>query len=886
MQLILPFISPDATLDTAGGKGANLARLTRAGFPVPPGFIATTSAYREFVAANGLAGLIRQALEGRAADDAPALDAASDHIRAAFSAGILPASVAAALSGAYAVVGGPVAVRSSATAEDLPDLSFAGQQDTFLNIVGAEAVLTAVVNCWSSLWTARAIGYRLRNHISQTDAAVAVVVQPMVASEVSGVLFTANPLSGLLSETVIDATFGLGEALVSGQVEPDHFEFDTRLGQITERRLGAKQVVTRAQPGGGVATELADAAARQTLADADIRELAALGQRVQAEYGAPQDIEWALADGQLYLLQARAITSLFPVPRVSFDPLILWLSFGAVQGVTGPLTPLGRDVIQHFIAGAGRMFGVTIAFDQSDLFAAAGERLWIKLSDVLRHPLGRRLAPVMLGVVEPSIAQILVPLLADPRLGAGQGRLRLTTVRRMARFLLPVLGSFIHSLLRPEQARAVFDADLEGYLAAARVAPAADRFGRLANTVEFILNQVGPGMPFALPRFIGRLGPGGASLAWLNRFAAQHGQPALALELTRGLPRNVTTEMDLALWQAAQAIRADPQSMALFGELDAPALAERYLAGSLPPAAQTALAGFMERYGMRGLGEIDLGQPRWRDDPAPTLHTLQSYLQIDPASAPDVVFARGQHAAQAALEQLAALARRGPLGWLRERLVRAAARRVWVLMGARESPKFLLVRAMGLARQSLLAVGQEFVAAGTLARPDDLAFLTLAEWQALAAQTPNDWQSLVAVRRAAFEREGRRRQVPRLLASDGRAFYAGLGAVTDSAAALRGSPVSAGVVEGVVHVVLDPRAAQLAPGEILVCPGTDPAWTPLFLVAGGLITEVGGMMTHGSVVAREYGIPAVVGVDRATQRLKTGQRIRLDGTTGAIVLLE
>jgi len=217
--------------------------------------------------------------------------------------------------------------------------------------------------------------------------------------------------------------------------------------------------------------------------------------------------------------------------------------------------------------------------------------------------------------------------------------------------------------------------------------------------------------------------------------------------------------------------------------------------------------------------------------------------------------------------------------------VRALARRVRVLMGARETPKFLLIREFGLARAALLEAGRMFVAAGTLYQPDDLFYLTVAELQDLAANKPQDWKALVTERRAAFQRELRRRQVPRVLVSDGRAFYEGVGALTDTDQVITGSQVSAGVVEGAVHVVLDPHTARLAPGEILVCPGTDPAWTPLFLVAGGLITEVGGMMTHGSVVAREYGIPAVVGVDRATQRLHTGQRIRLDGTSGQIVLL-
>jgi|SRR5579859_2388535 len=885
-MLILPFTASAATLDTAGGKGANLARLARAGFPVPQGFIIATAAYQAFVAANALEPVIQVALANASADDAGALDQASAAIRAAFSAGALPPDLQAGIQAAYAALGaGQVAVRSSATAEDLPDLSFAGQQDTYLNIAGQEQLLAAVVNCWSSLWTARAIGYRLRNHISQVEAALAVVVQPMVASDVSGVLFTANPLSGLLSETVIDATFGLGEALVSGQVDPDHFVVDTPTGQITSRALGAKQVATRGKPGGGVETLTENAGARQTLSDDQIRQLVAIGQRIQQDRefgGAPQDIEWAFAGGQLSILQARAITSLFPVPRVSFDPLLVWLSFGSVQGLVGPMTPLGRDAVRYFVAGAGRLFGVSLRPDQADVFSSAGERVWIKVSGVLRHPLGRGVAITFLGIVEPSVRQILVALMADPRLGAGQGRLKLSTVWRLARFFVPVGVGVLGSLLWPERARANFDADIDDYLRRSTISPVPDPYAQLANAITFLLGPAAHALPHLLPRFGSLILPAMAASSLLNRLAADKG---LALAVTRALPDNVTTQMDLALWDTASAIHADPAALAAFAQLDAAALARAYLDGALPPAAQAAVARFMERYGMRGLGEIDFGQPRWREDPTSTMHTLQSYLQIDPTLAPAAVFARGQQAARDAVESLAAQARRQRGGWLRARLVRGAARRIRVLMGARETPKFLLIREFGLARAALLDAGRMFVAVGTIDQPDDLVYLTVAELQDLAAQRPHDWKPLIAERRTAFQRELGRRQVPRVLASDGRAFYEGVGALTDTDQVLTGSPVSAGLVEGAVHVVLDPHTARLAPGEILVCPGTDPAWTPLFLVAGGLITEVGGMMTHGSVVAREYGIPAVVGVDRATQRLHTGQRVRLDGTTGQIVLL-
>ncbi len=382
-----------------------------------------------------------------------------------------------------------------------------------------------------------------------------------------------------------------------------------------------------------------------------------------------------------------------------------------------------------------------------------------------------------------------------------------------------------------------------------------------------------------------------ASLVLLDNLSREHDQgdhgfSMSVLEITRGLPQNVTTEMDLALWETACAIKADPESLDVFTASDAPALTRNYLDAALPDAAQTAVTSFLERYGMRGVGEIDFGQPRWREDPTPVMQTLQSYLQIDAHSAPDVLFARGQQAAHAAIEKLAQEARSRLFGRLRERIVRGAARRVRVLMGVRESPKFFAVRVMGIARKALLEVGREFAEAGVIECAEDLSFLTLSELEVLSRNEARNWKTLVIERRAIYEREARRRQVPRLLASDGRAFYEGVGASTDTGDVITGSPVSPGVVEGLVHVVLNPHDTRLTPGEILVCPGTDPAWTPLFLSAGGLVTEVGGMMTHGSVVAREYGIPAVVGVHQATTRLKDGQRIRVDGTTGRIEILE
>jgi pyruvate,water dikinase len=337
----------------------------------------------------------------------------------------------------------------------------------------------------------------------------------------------------------------------------------------------------------------------------------------------------------------------------------------------------------------------------------------------------------------------------------------------------------------------------------------------------------------------------------------------------------------------ARTIRSDPPSWQIFKEAGASECAARYLAGALPPLLSQVIDRFLQRYGGRGLGEIDLGRMRWAEDPTHVFEMLASFLQIeDEALAPDVIFTRGAETARQAIDQLAENVYKAPHGWLKAPLVRFFAGRTRQLMGMRENPKFFAVRMLWIVRRELLKSGREFAAAGELERPDDLFYLSLAELKALASHQEQGWQGLVAGRRLAYQRELPRRQIPRLLLSDGRAFYEGLRTLDAASTAIRGSPVSPGRAQGRVRVVLDPSQAHLQPGEILVCPGTDPSWTPLFLSAAGLVMEVGGMMTHGAVVAREYGIPAIVGVDRATTRLQTGQLIELDGSAGEIRLVD
>lgn len=886
---LLPLDSPAATLADAGGKGMNLAALARAGFPVPAGFIVATAAYRAFVAANGLAEWLNATASAAARDDPSALEAASRTIRARFAAGALPAGLADAVRAAYADLGRPaVAVRSSATTEDLPDMSFAGQQDTFLNVVGAEALLTAVIGCWSSLWTARAIAYRARNGISHDDVALAVIVQTMVQSEAAGVLFTANPLTGRRSEMVIDATFGLGEALVSGQVTPDNYIVDAAAGQILGKTTGAKAIAVRGRAGGGTVTIHEPAGDRQALPDPAILELARLGAAVEARLfpGQPQDIEWAWAGARFYLLQSRAITSLYPLPdaqRTPRAPLQVLFSLSHVQGMLDPFTPLGQDAIRLVLIALFRAFGYRYRLGEQREMVIAGERVYINITPALRHPTFRRVVIGALGFVEPAAQRVLRSVLEEPDLASIGNALRPWQVAPLARRLLPALRVIGAALRRPDASRTAVC-----QLAESAVDDLDQRF-RAATTLAERLDIWQAGLDFvtqmAFPRIFPVVVAGMGSFFQLRRLVTHElGNDRLALEAARGLPHNVTTEMDLALWKVAQQIQAADDGAAAFAAASPDELAAAFQASRLPPAAQTALAGFVACYGFRGLAEIDLGRPRWRENPAPIMQLVQNYARItDPTQAPDAVFSRGATAADSAIAQIAQAIRQP----IKRRLARFLASRMRALAGLREFPKFMLIRLMSSIRAGMLQSGRELTAAGLLERVDDIFFLRYEQLAALARGEAVDARAIVRQNRRSYERELLRKQVPRLLLSDGRAFYEGVAAAAaDGDGVLIGSPVSPGVVEGVVHVVFDPRTAQLAPGEILVCPGTDPAWTPLFLSAGGLVMEVGGLMTHGSVVAREYGIPAVVGVHEATQRLKTGQRVRVDGSAGRVAALD
>lgn len=893
IPLTLPFsaINKDS-LPLVGGKGANLGEMTQAGFPVPPGFCVTTAAFHQFRNACEQQEELYAALDSIAANDVAAARQIGQQVRETLRSVPIPEEIATAVSQTWQQLGceHSYAVRSSATAEDLPGASFAGQQDTYLNVRGEETLLTAVRDCWISLFTDRAILYRIQNGFDHRQVALSVVVQRMITPDVSGILFTADPVSGARHIASIDASYGLGEALVAGLVSADLYKADRRAWQVIEVKVGEKELAIRPSPDGGVREETIPEPARaaRVLNDGQAIILAEIGDRIARHYGRPQDIEWALAQGKFYILQSRPITALYPLPaRMPPEPLRVMFSFAAVQGMLDPLTPLGRDTIKGIFAAAARdTFAYRhVQLDNQQLLLKAGERLWGNITPLISHPIGRQLTERVLPAIEPAAAQALASFWDDPRLLPRRGWFRFSTFFHVAYGFLPMIGRLLTALRHPEQTRAQIQQMSDQIVAdlATRAATAVT----LSEQIALYHEMLEVTFPVVIPTFVPTVAGGMAPFKLLEKLAKSVGHDALVL--MRGLPHNVTTEMDLALWHTAQQIKGDETAANHFSATEAAQLAADYLAGELPPAAQTAVTHFLAQYGMRGLAEIDIGRPRWQEEPTPVMQSLQSYLRIDdPARAPDTMFARGAAEAEAAIDNLVTTLRQTPSGPLKAHLAQAAAIRLRALAGLRESPKFLIIRLFGIVRDSMLECGQTLVNAGVLKSADDLFFLHVAELEQLAQGVERDWRGLINGRRQLYAQEKRRRQIPRLLLSDGRAYYEGVTALTDEAAeagVLVGSPVSPGVVEGRVQVVLDPYSTQLAPGDILVCPGTDPSWTPLFLTAVGLVMEVGGLMTHGSVVAREYGIPAVVGVHQATTRLQTGQRIRVDGTNGRIQIL-
>ncbi len=879
-ELVLPFSKVRATdLPLVGGKGANLGELTHAGFPVPPGFCVTTEAFQRFMANAHDAESLYADLEALGPDDAVGARRLGARWQASLRALPVPLEVETTVLQAWTELGEDLAyaVRSSATAEDLPDASFAGQQDTYLNVRGREALLNALHDCWVSLFNERAILYRQQRGVRHQGVSLAVVVQRLVTSEVSGILFTADPVTGNRAVASIDASFGLGEALVSGLVSADHIKVDRRAGRIFERRVSDKALAIQPNPDGGVTQVTLEGQdrTRSALSDAEALELTALGARIEAHYGTPQDIEWARAQGAWFVLQARPITTLFPLPEPhpTDNNLHAYVSFSHFQVMTDATPPLAASVWRLLFP-----FGRTPGMLENPVLTTSGGRLYVDVSYALRHPLLRHALPRIAGEnIDALVGAALAKLASRPEFSSGP-RVNLTNA---ARGFAPILARAMGHLLFPASGGAASRALASISQRVAEIDRHISGADSLEARLEITMRELTELLGRATIPLVAQVMTGILADALLRRLATPFATGADLAALTPGLQGNVTTEMGLAVGGLADAVRDFPALTAHLRRTDLSAL-ERLRVEHLPGGASFLKNWheFLGLYGSRAPSEIDLSRPRWREDPTSLLNMLAGNLESPTRGEHRIRAARQAVEAQAAGERVV-----HATGPLRGPLVRHLLRVVRTYLPLREHLKFLIVRVLDKIKPVLLEAGAVMTERGQLETRDDVWFLTFPELRAALADSSLPLREIIASRHHRFQHEARLAP-PRGVTSDGEQIRVSHAGDHVPEGALAGQGVSAGVVEGIVRVILHPDETVLRPGEILVAPFTDPAWTPLFVAAAGLVTEVGGLMTHGSLVAREYGLPAVVGVTDATSILKTGQRVRVNGDLGYVQVLE
>lgn len=862
-----------------GGKGAHLGALSRVdGVLVPDGFCVTTDAFRRVVERAPEVDALLDRLAGTDPDDGPAVRAIAAELRRAVEDAVVPDDLAAGITGAVARLGegAAYAVRSSATAEDLPTASFAGQQDTYLNVVGPAEVLRHVSRCWASLFTERAVIYRRRNGIDDRTVRMAVVVQRMVLPDASGVLFTADPVTGHRRTATVDAGFGLGEALVSGLVNPD--VFTVRDDAVIAKAIAVKQRALHALPGGGTREVTVEPRQqeRPALTDAQVVELVRLGRRIEDHFGCPQDIEWCLTDDGFRIVQSRPITTLFPVPDPEPEagegriPSV-YVSVGHQQMMTDAMKPLGWSMWQR-----------TAMVPMHE----AGGRLFVDVSPRLASPASRAALLDVMGKGDPLVRDALETVLerdefelpvpdTDHRAGdagpagppAGGAPEPSVTEADPA-----VVAELVE---RSETSVAALERDI-------RTKSGPELFDFLAEAFEEHKRVLSD------PLSIRAIMAGMEATWWLNEKLGEWlGEKNAADALTLSAPGNITSEMGLDLLDVADAIRPHPEVVAFLTDVQDDAHGDGFLDElvELPggSAARAAIDTYLRRYGMRCVAEIDITRPRWSERPATLVPLILDNVRNFGPGAAERRFEQGRQRALATEQDVLTRLRALPDGERKADATKRMIDQVRAFAGYREYPKYGIVCRYSFYKQALLEEAGRLVGDGVIDEPEDVFHLTFQEFEDVVRSRRAD-PRLIARRKEAF-RSYEALTPPRVLTSDGEAVNGAYRRDDVPAGALAGLAVSTGSVEGRARVILDLADAELAEGDILVTRFTDPSWSPLFLGVAGLVTEVGGLMTHGAVIAREYGLPAVVGVDRATRLIRDGQRIRVHGTDGYVEIL-
>ncbi|OEF98857.1 phosphoenolpyruvate synthase [Vulcanibacillus modesticaldus] len=870
------------SLKLVGGKGANLGELTRAGFSVPEGFCVTTEAFDEFIKNSSEMEDIFNDLAHLDMMDIDQLSKLGSRIRQHLLTLDIPKNVEKNIIEAWQAIGEDYAyaVRSSATAEDLPSHSFAGQQDTYLNIKGEDQLLIHVRKCWASLFTDRAIAYRAKNGFDHRKVRLSVVIQRMVNSEVSGIMFTADPITGHREIVSVDANFGLGEALVSGLVSADLYQ--VRNNKIIKKQIADKKIAILPNEDSGTTKQELDLGfqKQQALTDQQIIELAKIGKEIEKYYGKPQDIEWCLLDGKFYIVQSRPITSLYPVPEVDDERLHVFFSFGHQQMMTEAIKPLGISVLRTFFP-FGKP-GNNKA--ESNVLLPAGGHLFVDLTNLFTIKRMQTIIPELLGQLDQLIGSALKEFVNRPEFL--QKIKKDAKVRRafLKNFIPVITNIFLNMFVRnPYQAIDKADRYIEQ-----SVVEFKEKLAKAPKEQKILAIQDGIGSVFM--KFLQDIFPYPAAGIGASKILAKLSQKWLgdAIEvekLNKSLPGNVTSEMGLALGDVADIARKTPELIKYLEDENLDSVGNINFS-DVNPEFDRAFQEYLAKYGMRCSGEIDITKKRWYEDPKQLFPAIVSQIKSYQPGEHREKFIEGKKEAEQAAKTLINRVRQRPMGFFKAKIISRLINVFRNLMGIREHGKFMFIQIMGIYKKTILELAEEFVETGLLTDKEDIYYFSLDELNQLfnGNISKSKITEIIKQRKAEFE-QFTKLTPPRVITSDGE-IITGTYQVEAPQGALIGSPVSIGVIEGRAKVLLRPDQGQLNKGEILVAPFTDPGWTPLFLSAAGLVMEVGGLMTHGAVVAREYGIPAVVGVENATKIIKDGQYIRVNGNKGYVEILD
>ncbi|HWP97331.1 MAG TPA: phosphoenolpyruvate synthase [Syntrophomonadaceae bacterium] len=986
-SIVLDFQDIDKTkLMVVGGKGANLGELSKIeGIRVPDGFCISTEAFKRTFSGTSSINENLDQLSLLKVEERDKIGELSGEIRLRLEGIAIPQDINEEITRHLSRLGenNAYAVRSSATAEDLPMASFAGQQDTYLNIIGKEAILKHISKCWASLFTERAVIYRLQNGFDHRSVHMAVVVQKMVFPQVAGILFTADPITSNRKVLSIDASLGLGEAMVSGLVNADNYKVCN--GKIIDKKISTKKLAIYALEDGGTKEQEIepDSQNRQALTDEQILELEHIGRKIEAHFdgdyttdelqealrpiaslisksekaqqklapgtwqhkmlrdnlkalhhasalmnkktndtdnftqhdlqealrafasmisktenaqakfspgtsqhtlqrnrlkalrigrnitahfGSPQDIEWCLVDDTFYIVQSRPITTLYPIPEANDQEYHVYVSVGHQQMMTDPMRPLGLSFFLLTTPAPMRK---------------AGGRLFVDVTPMLASPDSRETLLGTMGQHDPLTKDALMTIiergdfiksLSDDKKELSTGKSNKVISSKGYRTQVENDPTIVYDLIKSSQT------SIEALKHNIQTKSGADLF-------DFILEDIQELKKILFdPQSSGVFMAAMDASSWINEKMNEWlGEKNAVDTLSQSVPNNITSEMGLELLNVADVIRPYPEVIDYLRHVKDDYFLDELVKFDGGRETQDAIYAYLSKYGMRCAGEIDITKTRWSEKPTILVPIILSNIKTSEPNASNRKFEQGRRVALKKEQELLDRLKHLPDGEQKAEETKRMISLVRNFIGYREYPKYGMVNRYFVYKQALLKEAEQLVQAGVIHEKEDIYYLTFEELHEVVRTNKLDYR-IVSLRKDEYKNY-EKLTPPRVITSDGETLSGEYKRESLRSEAIVGLPVSSGVIEGRARVILNMEDADLEDGDILVTSFTDPSWTPLFVFVKGLVTEVGGLMTHGAVIAREYGLPAVVGVENATKLIKDGQRIRVHGTEGYVEIL-